>query len=249
MIKNITSLQNERIKAIAKMKKGKEIIVDGLRENLEAQKYQLKPLELYLCKELQTKKIPFNNYIEVSKAVFTKICYKENPDGVLGIYQRPELKLTDIKLSKNPLILVLEKIEKPGNLGAIIRTAYALNIDAIICTETKLDIYNPNAIRSSQGLIFGTQVITENNIDTKTWLIKNKINIITTNINTKKKYTDINYKKPTAIVLGSEDLGLTTFWQDNPIKIPMKPGIDSLNLSVSAAIIITEAQRQRNFDF
>jgi TrmH family RNA methyltransferase len=156
--------------------------------------------------------------------------------------------LDKIKLSNNPLLVILEAVEKPGNLGAIIRTSYAAGVDAIIINDNQTDIYNPNVIRASEGFIFNKPIVIASVEETADWLRNNKILSYAAATTGKNNYTKEKLSEPAAIILGSEAYGLSDKWlkrADKLIKIPMEKGIDSLNVSVSGAIIIYEALRQR----
>lgn len=185
----ITSLANQTIKDAAALKKSSErrkrglIIIDGLREIKMALRAKMEVSALFYCLELMTEETEIFNLIssekriEVSAAVFKNICYKENPDGFLAIAKPKEKGLIDLKLSDNPLIVILENVEKPGNLGGIIRTAYAAGVEAIITNNNQTDIYNPNVIRASEGYVFIENIISASTKETLAWLKKNKIKI------------------------------------------------------------------------
>jgi TrmH family RNA methyltransferase len=268
MILEINSLSNPKIKEITKLSKDGQlrqekniIIVDGQREIAEAIKNKWKIEEFFCCLDFIEKKDKINNNIEVEKIIklanksyklstkaFDKISYKKNPDGFLAVLKTKKINLNDIKLKKNPLILVLESVEKPGNLGGIIRTAYASGVDLIILNDQKTDIFSPNVIRSSTGFIFSIPLVITSIEDTYDWLIKNKIQILSTSIKAKQNHFSTDFKKASALIFGTEADGLTNKWLEKKttaIKIPMIPGVDSLNVSVSVGIIIYEAMRQR----
>lgn len=257
----ITSLDNKKIKDLMSLYKNKKrqeaglIIVDGFREIDSARQAGLEIKDLFYCSEFA--KQGLNNFsgldpdkiTEVSEAVFKKICYKEKPDGFLALIKKPDYNIKKIILSNNPLIIILESVEKPGNLGAIIRTAYAAGIEAIIINDGKTDIYNPNVIRASEGLIFFKPIFNLSFKETQKFLKDNKIKSFAAGTKGSKDYLKADYSKPCAIILGSEDKGLSDNWlnkADSVVRINMKPGIDSLNVSVSGAIIIFEALRQRS---
>ncbi len=260
----IQSGDNKRVKELVRLKKASErraqglIIIDGAREIELAVKAGLKIRELFYCPSLIKKKnglagnlfgLDSEKITEVAERAFNKICYKEKPDGFLALGETPDLNLTNLKLSKNPLIIILEAVEKPGNLGAIIRTAYAAGVEAVIINDNQTDIYNPNVIRASEGFIFVESVTVADFKTTSAWLKKNKIKSLAAATNATKDYTKVNLKGGAAIVLGSEANGLSDKWLktvDALIKIPMQSGIDSLNVSVATAIITFEALRQRN---
>lgn len=259
MIK-ITSLDNQKIKEVVSLYKNKKrqeagiIIVDGLREIVLAKQAGLEIRDIFYCPELSNKGLDFlsekekEKVIEVSEAVFKKICYKESPDGFLSLIKRPKNDLSKLKLKTKPLIIILEAVEKPGNLGAIIRTAYAANIDAIIINSGQTDIYNPNVIRASEGLIFFQPIFNLSYDKTIKFLKENKIKSYAAGTKGSIDYLKADYTKSCAIILGAEDKGLSHEWlekADKVIKINMREGVDSLNVSVSAAIIIFEALRQK----
>jgi len=253
----ITSLQNNLIKNIVKLRKARNrkqqelVVIDGLREIKVAFDYGFEFDSLIHCPEINNetwKETPVE-VTTVSREVFQKIAYANNPNGWLALVHPRYQKLEDLKLKKNPLILVLEAVEKPGNLGAMLRTAYAAKVDAIILNDLQTDFYNPNVIKASSGHVFSDQVVMVSKEESLEWLRKNKINIYATNITAAKQYNKINWKKSSAIVMGTEATGLSEFWidnADNNIIIPMQSGIDSLNVSVSAGIVVFEAKRQRD---
>jgi len=255
----IISSHNDRISNIVKLSKPRErakqglFLIEGERELELAlqQNYQIQ--ELFYSPELSSKNkfaahtLPTT---EVSANVFKKIAYKEKPDGYLAIAKLIKKELSDIKLSSNPFIIVLETVEKPGNLGAVLRTAYAAKVDAVIITDPQTDIYNPNVVRASMGHLFTNQVVVADIKETIKWLAKNKIKSYGATIKAKKYYHQTNFQKASAVIMGTESTGLSQKWLENldhEIKIPMQPGIDSLNVSVSTAILTYEAKRQRDF--
>jgi TrmH family RNA methyltransferase len=188
--------------------------------------------------------------IPVSKEVFDKIAVRENSGGVLAVAEQKTHRLQELKLSHNPLILILESVEKPGNLGAILRTADAAGVDAVIICDPQTDFYNSNVIRSSIGCIFTKQTASATSEDTLTWLKENGINIYCTYLKASQPYHQIDYKAPCAIVMGTESTGLSDAWvkaSTANIIIPMQGAIDSMNVSTAAAVVIFEARRQRGF--
>lgn len=260
-MKKINSLDNKKIKELIRLKKAnvrKELevfLIDGFREILMALEAGWEIKEFFYCPALDKKNnfklIEINNddIFEVSEAVFNKISYKENPDGFLGVIKFKIDELSEVKLNKNPLVIILDNVEKPGNLGAIIRTSYATGVDLIIVNNSQTDIYNPNTIRASEGLVFKQKVINASFKETITWLKKKKITSYGAATTSNTDYTKIDMKKPLALILGSEADGLGSDWlnrADMLIKIPMKNKMDSLNVSVSAAVLLYEAVRQRS---
>jgi TrmH family RNA methyltransferase len=202
--------------------------------------------------EPDLKQIPDTCEIDyVSPKVYTHMAYRGTTEGIIGWALPKNHDLNEIKLSDNPLILIVDAVEKPGNLGAILRTADAAGIDALIISDTRTDVYNPNVIRSSLGAVFSTQVGVSESESVIDWLKKNKIKIYCTALTVSKQYTDIDYSFPSAIVMGTEATGLSDSWlkqSDQNIIIPMKGIVDSMNVSVSTGIVLFEAVRQRNID-
>ncbi|MCK5060952.1 RNA methyltransferase [Candidatus Parcubacteria bacterium] len=260
-MKTINSLQNPLIKETVKLRKASErrkqgeILVEGYKEIKLAQDNGLAALRLFYCDEYARGKYSPDTLLAkemflVSPDVFDKISYRDNPDGFLAVISRGENYLAEIKLTKDKpaLIIVLESVEKPGNLGAILRTADAAQADAVIVCDAKTDIYNPNVIRSSLGTLFTVPVAIASNSEALSWLKDNEIKILAATPSAKDIYFDQDMAGALAIVVGTEHDGLSGFWLDNAdkqIKLPMLGKIDSLNASVSAAILTYEALRQR----
>jgi len=216
---------------------------------------------LYICPEISgdqyessykeiIEHIPDKKHYLITKDLYSKIAYREGTEGVIALFKTKELKLSQVKLSRNPLIIILESVEKPGNLGAVVRTADAVNADAVIICDPHTDIFNPNIIRSSIGTIFSVQVCASTSEDTYKWLSDNNIQIFTAQLQDAVWYHDQDLTTGMAIVMGTESEGLTGYWRErahHKIKIPMMGSIDSLNVSVSTAVICYEALRQRKF--
>lgn len=256
---HISSLQNPKIKNIValrkstKRKKQNLFIIDGLREIKVALDYGFNLVDIFQCLAINNEEPSFfkQEINTVSLEVFKKIAYAENPNGWLAIAEPKYNKLEKIKINHKFLGVVLESVEKPGNLGAIIRTAYAAGLDAVIVNESQTDLYNPNVIKASSGHVFSSMVILANKEESLRYFKSNKIKILATSIVAAKPYDEVNLCDSVAIILGSEAFGLSEFWLSNSnqnIIIPMQSGIDSLNVSVSAGVIIYEAKRQRNLD-
>ena len=253
----IESLVNPKIKDIVKLRESSRerkeqglFLIEGHREISLALKAGVEIENLiyspgYIKRELA---VDEEKIIEVSKKVFDKISYRENPDGFLAVARSREQKLTDLKLSANPLLVVLEAVEKPGNLGAILRTADAAGLDAVIINDLKTDLYNPNVIRASQGTVFTVAVVLSSIDETVEFCKEKGIKTLATALSATKKYTDVDYKSGCAVIMGAEDKGLSAKWlkmANEKIKIAMRGQIDSLNVSVSAAVVLFEALRQR----
>lgn len=263
-MKQINSVQNTYIKHLVQLqekarvrKKHGLFVIEGKREiTLAIQgNYQLKTIlfcpdvfaeeTLLAMPNLQTVE-----KIKVSKEVYKKIAYRSSTEGIIAVAYTKSITLATLKLTKNPLLLVAEGIEKPGNLGALLRTADAANIDAVIIANPKTDIYNPNVIRSSVGCLFTNQIVQASSKDTIAFLQANAISIYAATLQNSTAYYTQNYTTPTALVVGTEATGLTAIWRtenSNNIIIPMQGKIDSMNVSVAASILLFEAKRQRNF--
>lgn len=257
----ITSLQNPRIKNLIQLQeKSRErrkqnlVVVEGFREAGIALKAGFLLKEAYYCPEisfLDLSTLPSESrIIEISTPVFQKLAYREGSDGFIGLFEARNLRLDDLVLRKEPLIIILESVEKPGNLGAILRTADAVNADAVIICDPLTDIYNPNVIRSSIGCVFSRQVVACRTDEAQEWIKKQGIACYAAELTASSQYDKHDYTKPTAFVMGTEADGLTDSWIsfcNHRIIIPMLGSIDSLNVSVSTAILLFEAMRQRNF--
>lgn len=186
--------------------------------------------------------------IEVTPAVYDKIAYRGGTEGMLAVVHAKPHTLTDLPQTDTPLYIILEAVEKPGNLGAILRSADAAGATAVIVCDPLTDLYNPNLIRSSIGAIFTVPVATCSSSDCIEWLKQNHVNILTAQLQDSHLYYDTDMTGPTAIIMGTEATGLTPQWRnaaDAHIRIPMLGRLDSLNVSVSAAILLFEATRQR----
>ncbi len=200
---------------------------------------------------LESKKEP--QIYSVSKEVYAKMAYREGTEGIIAVIEAKNLSLKDIvfksaEANANPFILIVEKVEKPGNLGALLRTADACGVDAVIVCDPLTDLYNPNLIRSSIGGIFTQQVVACSNQEAYNWLKENNIAIFTAQLQDSEWYYNRDMIQPCAIVMGNEANGLTDFWREvsnAKVKIPMLGELDSLNVSVSAAVLCYEVVRQR----
>ncbi len=211
---------------------------------------------LYVCEGLGSVGLfldsltTFKRIYKVNGEVFAKMAYRDNSDGLLAVMHDRTLSLEKVKLSENPFVIVLESVEKPGNLGAILRTADAAGADAVIICDPLTDLFNPNVIRSSIGCIFTQQVAVCSSQEALHWLKTNKIRTFAAELEASQWYHEADYRGPSAVVMGTEADGLTEFWlqrADTHVKIPMRGKIDSLNVSVSTAVLTFEAMRQRGF--
>lgn len=236
-------------------RKENAFLVEGRREIQLALKGGFKPKSLYFCPDLASLEqlalhLPETVKItRISQEVYDKLAYRSRTEGVLAVFEAKKNALQNINLtSENPLILVAEAPEKPGNIGAILRTADAANVDAVIIANPKTDLYNPNIIRSSVGCIFTNQITTGSTSEIINFLKEKNISIYAATLQASKVYHQIDFTAATAIVVGTEATGLSQAWRENAtqnIIIPMNGEIDSMNVSVAAGILIFEAKRQR----
>ena len=249
----ISSLQNSRVKRILTLQQKSQerrreglFVVEGERELRHCVEAGMQIESLYLCQDIcqaDADKIWY-----VCKKVYERLAYRGSTEGVLALIVARNLRLEDLKLSTCPLIVVLESVEKPGNLGAVLRSADAANADAVIVCDPLTDIYNPNLIRSSIGAVFTVPTVTCESDECIAFLQSRGIQILTAQLQDSKVYYDSDMRKPTAIVMGTESTGLTQSWRKAAsahIRIPMLGRLDSLNVSVSASILLYEAVRQR----
>ena len=268
-IESITSAQKPKVKELlALQEKSKErrkkglFVVEGRRELLHCIEAEFEPHTLFICRDILSDK-DFDKIlgaieenfcgstypiIEISQQLYDKVAYRGGTEGIIAEMHCKELSLEGLKMKENPLVVILESVEKPGNLGAVLRSADASGVDAVIVCDPLTDMYNPNLIRSSIGAIFTVPVATASSEDTIAWLKSKGIKIYTAQLQDSEWYYDTDMKGGTAIVMGTEATGLTNIWRkaaDAHIKIPMLGRLDSLNVSVSAAILMYEAVRQR----
>ena len=262
-MKQITSSQNPFIKSLIQLqektkarKQSGTFLIEGLREITLAIKggYEIETL-LYVPEIANLSSISqsfdvLNNTIEISKDVYQKLAYRDTTEGILAVAKTKSLQLSDLKLPKNPLLLVMEAIEKPGNIGAMLRTCDAAKVDAVIIANPKTDLYNPNIVRSSVGCLFTNQIATASTPEVINFLMDNNISFYSATLQNSTAYHTQNFRTPTALVVGTEATGLSALWREKAtqnIIIPMQGEIDSMNVSVAAAILLFEAKRQRGF--
>lgn len=265
MHKQILSTQNTYIKELVQLKEKSRIrkkkqlfLIEGLREislaiqggyEIQTMLFDKSIINEIGIENLLGTSINKIDLIEISSAVYKKLALRETTEGVLAVAKSKDLTLKFVSFkNKNPLILVAESPEKPGNIGALLRSADAAGVDAVLIANPTTDIYNPNVIRSSIGCVFTTSIATGTTSEIISFLKENKIFIYGAALSATLEYQTIDYKQPSAIVVGTEATGLTEEWLQNTtrnILIPMYGTIDSMNVSVSAAIILFEAVRQR----
>jgi len=260
----ITSLQNPRVKNAARLRhrrhreKQLQIVIDGVRELTRAIGAGLPVAEVFVCRELCTgeeaqtllRMLPDcgAEVLEVTEAVFAKLAYGDRAEGVLAVADMPRPTLDDLVLPSNPLVVVLEGVEKPGNVGAVLRSADGAGADALIVADGRTDLYNPNAIRASLGTIFTMQVCAAGSAPAIEWLRSRRLAVFAARVDGSVSYTEADYRGPTALVLGSEAEGLSATWSGSgitPVRLPMLGVADSLNVSTAAAVLCYEALRQR----
>ncbi len=280
---DITSLQNPKVKYIVKLRDDKRqrqhdglMLVEGFDEISFAISAGHKPQTILTAPEIAAHQMEGGtaDIITVNRAVFEKISYRENPDGWLGVFPIPKTSLDDLKLSDSPLVIIAESVEKPGNLGAILRTADAASVDAVLVCDPRVDLWNPNVVRASRGTVFTVPTVEATNSNALAWLrrgqggagaaaswpgrdragtgelveVSRRIELLATTPSADMLYTDVNLKEPVAIAVGTEDKGLTDFWLSNAdmkVRIPMMGKVNSLNVSIATALLIYETLRQR----
>ena len=250
----ITSVQNAKVKHLVALQQKSSLrreeglfVVEGQREIEHCIACGYEVQELFVVDTLDyTGTVPA---IRVTSQVYEKMAYRGSTEGIIAVAKTKGHRLEDLRLPKNPLIVVLESVEKPGNLGAILRTAEAAHVDAVIVCDPLTDLYNPNVIRASIGGIFSVPTVACSSEACIAFLKARGIRILTAQLQDSYDYYDYDMVLATAIVMGTESTGLTNIWReaaDAHIRIPMLGRLDSLNVSVSAAILMYEAVRQRN---
>lgn len=265
----ISSLQNPLVKQVYKLqqkpaerRKTGLFIVEGRREVSLAMSHRIETVQLLICSDIYREDpsypiiIGSNQRLSyVSRAVYNKLAYREDAERVIMVGVQRLLSLNDLLIPDKALILVLEGVEKPGNLGAVLRTADAAGADVVILVDSATDIYNPNAVRASLGCVFTIPVVSCSSHETIEWLNdpawwRDKLPAIyAAALQTSDAYYDVNMKGATALAFGAEDKGLSDTWRRAAhciIKIPMSGAIDSLNVAASVAVMCFEARRQRN---
>jgi TrmH family RNA methyltransferase len=260
---HITSRQNARVKEAAKLRDRKarerqgRFVIDGAREITRALAAGIEIVEAYVCEapsdsveatDVGKRLINSSSFAAtVTAEVFEKLCFGEGRDGLVAIARTPRRALDDLELPPAPLVAVLEGLEKPGNVGAVLRSADGAGVDAVIVAEPRTDLFNPNTIRASLGTVFGRGVCTATTAETLAWLRQSNVPIFAARPDATLAYTDADYRRGAVIVLGSEAEGLSPAWNDAgvmPIGLPMRGIADSLNVSATAAVLFYEAQRQ-----
>lgn len=266
MLQSITSAQNPKIKDFLALQEKSRLrrekglfVVEGRRELFHCLEAGFSPRTIFVCEEIlgagEMEAVlgaagEGCTVFSVSANVYDRMAYRSGTEGVTAIMQARNLRLEELRFrNEEPLIVVVEAVEKPGNLGAILRSADAAGADAVIVCDPLTDLYNPNLIRASIGAVFSVPVVAASSAETIEWLRSRGVTIYTAQLQDSSWYYDCDMKKATAIVMGTEATGLTGIWReaaDRHIRIPMLGKLDSLNVSVSAAVLLFEAVRQRN---
>jgi RNA methyltransferase, TrmH family len=263
-VERITSLQNPRIKQLVKLRDRRPrdeagvFLVEGYREVRRALEKGIHLQELYYSPDwflgenepalIENAAAAGAQLFELSKEAFAKVAYRERPDGLLAVAPQWKRTLADLTVHPTPFLLVVEAIEKPGNLGTILRSADAAGVDAVIVCDPVTDIFNPNVVRSSTGVLFSVPVVVTESSAVRSWLRETGIRAVATTPSATALYTETDLRGPLAIVMGSEQYGLSDFWlkeSDAQVRIPMAGQADSLNVAMATIITLFEAVRQR----
>lgn len=263
-VEKITSLQNPRVKQLVKLRDRRPrdeagvFLVEGYREIRRALEKRVPLQELYVAPEwflgenepdlIARAEQAGARVFELSREAFAKVAYRERPDGLLAVAPQWKRSLADLALRADPFLLVVEAIEKPGNLGTILRSADAAGCDAVIVCDPVTDIFNPNVVRASTGVLFSVPLVVGESAEVLAWLRAKKIRTVATTPAAQTLYTAADLRGPLAVVMGSEQYGLSEFWlkeADLPVRIPMAGQADSLNVAMATIITLFEAVRQR----
>jgi TrmH family RNA methyltransferase len=254
---DITSLQNPRVKQIVKLRDDKKqrqrdglMLVEGYDEISLALDAGYAPRTILTAPELARRQMRATGAetLTVSPMVFEKMSQRENPDGWLAVFPIPQILLEDLNLGPSPLVIIAEAIEKPGNLGAILRTADAARVDAVLVCDPRVDAYSPNVVRASRGTIFTVPVVETKSAHALVYLQQRGIPVLAATPSAEAEYTHLDLRGPLAVAVGTEDQGLSTLWMDHAdtrVRIPMMGKVNSLNVSIATALIVYEVVRQR----
>lgn len=261
----ISSLQNPRIKNLVKLRdrrhrdKSAQFLIEGYRELSRALAREVPVREIYFCPDwflggnegalLQEAERKEMRLFQLTKPVFQKCSYRDRPDGLLAVADQKRLELQDLKLTREPLLLVCERIEKPGNLGTLLRGADAAGVEAVILCDPVTDLFNPNVVRASTGVLFALPVVVAEREELLAFLREKRIRTFATTPDTDLLYSDADLRGPVALLMGSEQFGLSPEWleeADLKVRIPMAGQADSLNVAMAAIITLFEAVRQRS---
>ena len=260
----ISSLQNPTIRELVRLRdnrnrqRARVVLVDGARESERAIDAGLKLKSIFLVDVNKPEVARLANrspssVVQVSEAVLQKIAFGQHHRDVVALFEEPRRELSALKLSPQPLVIILDAVEKPGNIGAVLRSADAVGADAVVLCEPACDLFNPSVIRSSLATVFSVPVAQADRASTMRWVAAHGMTAVTARVDADAEYWDTDFAQPVAIVIGSEADGLGSHWFANPtsslrsigVRIPMSGSADSLNASVSAALLMFEAKRQR----
>ena len=260
----LTSVANPRVKALVRLRKRSSrddrgvTLVEGYDELALALEGGGRPIELFYAPEVagsdplgilaRISAVPRVTVTEVSCGVLEKVSYRESPDGWIGVMETPGCPLDRLDPGPQPLILVCESVEKPGNLGAMLRTAEAAGVSAVISAEAVTDWGNPNVVRASKGTVFTVPVAVDSSTAVLAWLRTHQAAVVVTTPDGTHSPAQVDLTRPTAVVIGSESSGITPLWRkeaDAAVQIPMYGHVNSLNAAAAAAIVLYEANRQR----
>lgn len=263
----ISSTANPRVKQVVKLRQRRErdttglFLIEGYRELLRAAESEFPVKELFICPELYLGENEDSLIQRIQKiaqgqcairictpTVFQKLSYRDRPDGLLAIASQLPCRLNLLPQPHNPLYLVAEAIEKPGNLGTILRSSDASGVDGVIVCDRCTDLHNPNVVRASIGTLFTVPVAEASSQETLEFLRQQKVQILAATPAAKADYSDVDLTGPVAVLMGTEQLGLTDFWMneaDLQVRIPMMGKADSLNVATATTVLLFEALRQR----
>lgn len=264
-LSRITSAQNPRVKQAAHLRDARQrrkqgrIIIDGMREIARAVAAGVRLVELFVSDESRGRLATSPEWpmvcncgvpmFELPEAVFSKIAFGQREEGIVAVAERPQCPLDQLILPTDPLVAILEEVEKPGNVGAVFRSADGAGLSAVIVAGRNPDLFNPNAIRASLGTVFTLPASEASPEEALAWARRQGLQIAAARVDGAVDYTMIDYRRPTAIVLGSEADGLSPLWRADDItavRLPMRGSADSLNISAAAAVFFYEALRQRS---
>lgn len=260
----LTSTANPRVKAAAALRDRRQrdrsglTLVDGARELRRALDAGVVVDEAFMCEPLLAgadARAALDGLVErgvlvhsVAEPVLRKLAFGERLEGLVAVVRIPALPLERIQLPPDPLLVVLEAVEKPGNLGAVLRSVDGAGADAVLAADPRTDLFNPNVIRASAGTAFGVPMGAASTTATLAWLHERAVRVVAARVDAGRRYTDADLTGPLAIALGAETEGLSAAWSDpaiEAVRLPMYGAADSLNVSVTAAILLYEARRQR----
>jgi TrmH family RNA methyltransferase len=256
----ITSASNPRVKAFAKLHKARErartrlFLIEGHREIARAQAAGVAVETLLVCPGLLTDEarsladgFEADRSLELDEAPFRKVAFRENPPGLIGVARQFDITISSLRLGDSPLVLIVERVEKPGNLGAMMRTADAVGVDAVVVADAATDVFNPNVVRASQGSLFAVPLAVTTTAEAIAWTQQLSIHVVGGYPAAPNELWQAKMTGPLAVLVGAEDVGISAAWDGfaEPVRIPMAGAADSLNASVAAAILLFEAARQR----